>query len=64
MAGKIQRWRDTPFGMMADDDGDFVSVHDVDELADDARDILFDSPQSKEFEDGVNALIKLIRIKE
>ena len=48
--------------MKADEDGEFVSVRDVDELADDARDILFDSPKSKEYEDGVNALLNLIKI--
>ena len=58
----IQRWRDTPFGMQADEDGDFVSVRDVDELADDAREVLLDSTKSKEYEDGVNALLNLIKI--
>lgn len=62
MADKIQRWRDTPFGMMADADGEFVSVNDVNELVDDAREILLDSPQSAEYENGVNALLNLIKL--
>jgi len=62
MADKIQRFRDGHFGMMPDDEGDFVSVKDVNELIDDAREMLFDSPQREEYENGVNALINLIKL--
>jgi len=62
MADKIQRWRDTPFGMQADNEGDFVSVRDINELMDDAREILFDSPQSAEYKNGINAILNLIKL--
>lgn len=62
MPNNIQRFRDSHFGMMADPEGDFVSVRDVNELIEGAREILFDSPQSAEYENGVNALINLLKM--
>lgn len=61
MTDKLQRFIDDYSGCEPDEDGQWVDFFKVVELLNEVHDELFDSPESAEFEAGVNDTIDLIR---